>query len=50
MGNSEEEKTWFEGIMREEMVILKRFKDPDQEFSGLAKYIIEKYFNEANLI
>lgn len=38
-------KTWFEGILKKEMIILKKFKDPDQEFSGLARYIIDSYFN-----
>jgi uncharacterized protein (TIGR02646 family) len=41
-----EEKTWFEGIMREEMEILKRFKDDDQEYAGLARYIIDNYFDD----
>ena len=49
MGNSEEEKVWFEGIMREEMKILRKFKDANQEYSGLARYIINKYFDEADL-
>lgn len=48
MNNSDEDKVWFEGIMREEMTILKRFKDPDQEYAGLARYIIDKYFDDAN--
>lgn len=38
------ERVWFEGIMREEMKILRRFKDPDQEYAGLARYIIDQYF------
>lgn len=45
MDNSDEEKVWFEGIMREEMKILKKFKDADQEYSGLSRYIINKYFS-----
>lgn len=48
--SSDEEKTWFEGIMREEMKILKKFKEPDQEYSGLARYIIDKYFHNANFV
>ena len=50
MDNSDEEKAWFEGIMREEMKILSKFKDADQEYSGLARYIIDKYFDDANFI
>lgn len=46
----EEKKIWFEGIMREEMTILKRFKDSDQEYAGLARYIINKYFDEAKFL
>jgi uncharacterized protein (TIGR02646 family) len=45
---SEEERTWFEGILRKEMLILKRFQDPDQEYAGLAGYIIRKYFQNFN--
>jgi len=41
-----EEKTWFEGIMREELKVLKRFKDDDQEYAGLARYIIDNYFDD----
>lgn len=48
--SSDGERVWFEGIMREEMTILKRFKDSNQEYAGLARYIIDKYFDEANLI
>ncbi|CAL2088874.1 HNH endonuclease [Tenacibaculum sp. 190524A05c] len=47
---TDEKKIWFEGIMREEMKILKRFMDSNQEYAGLARYIIGKYFNEANFI
>lgn len=47
---SDEERIWFEGIMRDEMNILKGFKDPEQEYAGLARYIINKYFDEAKLI
>lgn len=50
VGRGETECIWFEGIMREEMIILKKFKDPDQEYAGLARYIIGKYFNEANFV
>lgn len=48
--SSEEERVWFEGIMKEEMKILKKFKSPDQEYAGLSRYIIDKYFNDANLL
>lgn len=44
----EEKRIWFEGILREEMKILKRFKNSDQEYAGLARHIIDKYFNEAD--
>ena len=47
MDKSDEEKVWFEGIMREEMTILKKFKDADQEYAG---YVIDKYFDEANFV
>ncbi len=50
MDESDEESVWFEGIMREEMQILKRFKDSDQEYAGLARYIIDKYFDEAKFV
>jgi len=46
--SSEEERTWFEGYLRKEMQILQRFKDPDQEYSGLARHIIRKYFQDFN--
>ncbi len=45
---TEENRIWFEGILREEMKILKKFKDSDQEYAGLARYIIDKYFKEAD--
>lgn len=44
---SDEERIWFEGIMREEMKFLKRFKDSDQEYAGLARYMIDTYFEDA---
>ena len=47
---SDEEKIWFEGIMRKEIKILKRYKNTNQEYSGLAKYIIRKYFEEIYFI
>lgn len=47
---SDEEKIWFEGIMRKEIKILKRYKNINQEYSGLAKYIIRKYFEEIYFI
>jgi hypothetical protein len=47
-GRLDEENKWFEGIMRNEMTILKKFKD--QEYAGLAKFIIKKYFNDAKFI
>ena len=50
MNNSYEEKVWFEGIMREEMELLKKYKEPNQEYAGLARYIIDKYFDDAAFI
>lgn len=47
LGSSDEEKVWFEGIMRDEMKALKKYKNTDQEYAGLARYIINKYFDEA---
>lgn len=46
----EEKRIWFEGIMREEMNTLKKFKNSDQEYAGLARYIIDKYFKDADFI
>ena len=43
---SDGEKIWFEGIMRKEIKILKRYKNTNQEYSGLAKYIIRKYLKK----
>lgn len=48
--SSDEERIWFEGIMREEMIILKEFKNSNQEYAGLARYIIDKYFDEAKFV
>lgn len=42
--NSDEEKTWFEGILRKEMKILAQYKEQDQEYAGLARYLIDKSF------
>ncbi|HFK5505154.1 hypothetical protein [Elizabethkingia anophelis] len=50
LNTTDEKRVWFEGIMREEMTILKKFKDPDQEYAGLARYIIDKYFNDADFM
>lgn len=40
------ERVWFEGILRREMKILKEFKKPEKEYSGLAKFIIDNYFDK----
>lgn len=48
--NSDEERQWFQGIMREEMEILKKFKDSDQEYAGLARKIIDKYFHDSGFL
>lgn len=45
---SEIERTWFEGRVRREMLLLKKFQEPDQEYAGLARYIIRKYFQKLN--
>jgi uncharacterized protein (TIGR02646 family) len=46
--SSDGERVWFEGIMREEMKILRKFKESDQEYAGLSRYIIDKYFDDAS--
>lgn len=50
MDVSDYERVRFESIMREEMRILKKYKDPDQEYAGLARYIIDKYFDDAKFV
>lgn len=47
LDKSEEEIVWFEGILRREMQILADFKKPSQEYAGLARYIIDKYFHDS---
>ncbi|GGB19624.1 retron system putative HNH endonuclease [Puia dinghuensis] len=47
--DSEEERTWYEGLLREEMEALNRFRDAGQEYAGLARYIIRQYFSAAGL-
>lgn len=42
----EAERTWYEGILREEMELLSRFQDPDQEYAGMARDFIGRYFKE----
>lgn len=48
--SANETKTWFEDIMRKEMEVLKKFKDANQQYAGLARFIINKYFNESKLL
>ena len=43
--DSNEIITWFEGILRRELSILHQFKESNKEYAGLARFIIEKYFN-----
>ena len=43
--NSNEKVTWFEGILRKELNILHQFKEANREYAGLARFIIEQYFN-----
>ncbi|MBS1663634.1 MAG: HNH endonuclease [Bacteroidetes bacterium] len=38
------ESIWFEGILKKEMEILRHYQDPDQEYAGLARYLIQGYF------
>lgn len=45
LAKSNETKTWFEGILRKEMIILKEFKMANQEYAGLARYLIDKFIN-----
>ncbi len=42
----EEVRTWYEGVLREEMATLSRFQDADQEYAGMARWLIGKYFRE----
>ena len=42
----EQERTWYEGVMREEMVLLSRFQEPDQEYAGMARWVIGHYFKD----
>ncbi len=42
----EEVRTWYEGVLREEMATLSRFQDADQEYAGMARWLIGKYFVE----
>jgi hypothetical protein len=44
------ERTWLEGVLRREMQILQQFTYPDQEYAGLARYFIRKYFKTLNII
>ncbi|NVK64997.1 MAG: hypothetical protein HWE22_10440 [Flavobacteriales bacterium] len=50
LDTSEEERTWFEGILRQELIELKSFTDKNQEYSGLAKYIITDYLGKAGFL
>ncbi len=43
--DSYEKATWFEGILRRELILLNQFKDSSREYSGLARFIINDYFN-----
>jgi len=42
----DEEKVLFENLLITEMKVLRRFKDADQEYAGLARYIIGRYFEK----
>lgn len=43
--DTNEKVTWFEGILRRELNILHQFKESNREYAGLARFIIEQYFN-----
>jgi hypothetical protein len=43
----ETERSWYEGVLRAEMELLSRFQDPDQEYAGLARDFIGRYFRES---
>ncbi|MFT7036596.1 MAG: hypothetical protein ACJA2S_005128 [Cyclobacteriaceae bacterium] len=47
MDKSGEEPIWFEGILRRELQILADYKKASQEYAGLARYIIDKYFHDS---
>lgn len=49
-GKSDKKKKSLDDELNDEMKILMIFKDPDQEYSGLARYIIDKYFDDANFV
>jgi len=38
--------TWFEGILRKELNILHKYKEPNMEYAGLARFLIDKYFDQ----
>lgn len=43
----ETERTWYEGVLREEMETLNRFQEPDEEYAGMARDVIGRYFKES---
>ncbi len=45
IGNSVEIITWFEGILRSELKILHQFKESNKEYAGLARFMLDRYFN-----
>lgn len=47
--SSHEERTFFEGVLRKEMQLLRQFQDADQEYAGLARHIIRRYFQDFNM-
>jgi len=40
----EVERIYYERLLRDEMELLHRFQDADQEYAGLARFIIREYF------
>ncbi|HEY4108664.1 HNH endonuclease [Puia sp.] len=47
--DGEVERIQYEGLLREEMERLHRFQDPNQEYAGMARYIIRQYFAASGL-
>ncbi|WP_422860653.1 hypothetical protein ACOKFD_07430 [Flagellimonas sp. S174] len=50
LDSEKDRKIRYENIMRYELEILKEFKNSNREYAGLARYIINKYFDEANFL
>lgn len=46
----QELRTWYEGVVREEMETLSRYQDADQEYAGMAREVIGRYFKELGFV